>query len=65
MRTRPLRSLWAWWRSPRVSDQWCVDQQRREFGLGVEQSVITSWPIDKARNEAGNGNRHRLRRRRI
>lgn len=45
---RFLLDLFTRWRfrDRTVSDRWLADQERREFGSGIE-SVCWSWPVKK------------------
>lgn len=48
-------------RDDTVSDAWKVDNQRRVWGTGIEQSCVRSWPLDKLTDEDGwwNARKHR------
>lgn len=44
--------LFAWWwvirrHRAQVSPAWLVDNERREWGSGIDQSAVRSWPIQK------------------
>lgn len=48
-------------RDETVSDAWKVDNSRREWGSGIEQSCVRKWPLDKLLDEDGywNARKHR------
>ena len=50
-------------REDTVTPEWLVDQERREWGAGIDQVGVKQWPINKTVNEAAAFNRQRLRRR--
>lgn len=42
-----------------VSAAWHVDNSRREWGTGIEQSCVREWPISKIPSETGWWNRRK------
>ena len=51
--SRVLRRRWV---QHHVSPAWLCDSERREWGAGIEQSCVQSWPVDKVMNELGTWN---------
>lgn len=44
-----LIAIGIWWarRGSRVSQAWRTDHERRSWGVGIDQSCVQTWPINK------------------